>query len=298
MKQRRPVPVSTGAAVFDSASADTAIVTLARFQGPVTLPSHIHDRTVVGVTLWGRFDSVMLGRAYDLRPGTVHTEPAGERHSNHFSTSGAHVLIVQPDPSKHDLLRPCARFLDGINCFADRAAAATAARLARELITPDAVSPLAIEALSLELLAIGARAGWSATRDSRPPAWIGRVRDLLNASFAQPLRLAAIASVVGLHPAHLTRAFRRYHGVSIGEYVRRLRLDWAAAQLADTSRAISEVAVAAGFADQSHFTRRFARQFGRTPAVFRRECTRTAQHRRPRTLEPPGCLSTRTKDSP
>ncbi|MGH9348110.1 MAG: AraC family transcriptional regulator [Vicinamibacterales bacterium] len=257
-------------------------MTLARFPGPLTLPSHIHDRTLVGVTLWGRFDSVMWGRAYDLRPGTVHTEPAGERHSNRFSTRGAHVLIVQPDPSKRDVLRSCARFLDGINCFADRAAAAIAARLARELTTPDAVSPLAIEALSLELLAIGARAGQSAARDLRPPAWIGRVRDLLHASFAQPLHLAAIASVAGLHPAHVTRVFRRYHGVSIGEYVRRLRLDWAAAQLTDTSRAISEIAVAAGFADQSHFTRRFARQFGRTPAVFRRECTRTPRQPAPR----------------
>jgi AraC family transcriptional regulator len=57
--------------------------------------------------------------------------------------------------------------------------------------------------------------------------------------------------------------------VSVGEYLRRLRLDWAASQLAATETPLALLAAEAGFADQSHFTRAFKRHAGLTPARYR-----------------------------
>jgi AraC family transcriptional regulator len=73
-----------------------------------------------------------------------------------------------------------------------------------------------------------------------------------------------------VHPVYLARSFRERYGVSVGEYVRRLRLDWAAAQLSATETPVATVAAEAGFADQSHFTRAFKRHMGLTPGRYRR----------------------------
>jgi AraC family transcriptional regulator len=86
----------------------------------------------------------------------------------------------------------------------------------------------------------------------------------------QPVRLAELAREVSVHPAHLARAFRQQFGTSVGGYVRRLRLDWAAAELERSETALAAIALAAGFADQSHFTRSFRRYTGFTPGAYRR----------------------------
>ncbi|HET6312368.1 MAG TPA: helix-turn-helix transcriptional regulator, partial [Chloroflexia bacterium] len=70
-------------------------------------------------------------------------------------------------------------------------------------------------------------------------------------------------------PVHLARAFRLHFGETPGQYVRRLRLDWSATQLATTDLSITELASMAGFADQSHFTRVFKSHTGFTPAQYR-----------------------------
>ena len=58
--------------------------------------------------------------------------------------------------------------------------------------------------------------------------------------------------------------------MTVGGYVRRLRLEWAAMELERTDTALAAVALAAGFADQSHFTRAFRDYTGFTPSVYRR----------------------------
>ncbi|HMB89928.1 MAG TPA: helix-turn-helix transcriptional regulator, partial [Rhodothermales bacterium] len=75
---------------------------------------------------------------------------------------------------------------------------------------------------------------------------------------------------VDMHPVHLTRVFRTYYRVSIGTFLRRLRLDWAASQLATAPDSLADIALQAGFADQSHFTRAFKKYTGVTPGHYRR----------------------------
>jgi AraC family transcriptional regulator len=78
-----------------------------------------------------------------------------------------------------------------------------------------------------------------------------------------------LSDVAGVSPEHFSREFRRSYGMGPTQYLRHLRLDWAAERLRKPDDPLVEIASAAGFADQSHFTRRFKRQFGVTPAAFR-----------------------------
>jgi transcriptional regulator GlxA family with amidase domain len=58
--------------------------------------------------------------------------------------------------------------------------------------------------------------------------------------------------------------------VPVAAYARSLRLQWAIDRLADSTLAISDIAVSAGFSDQSHLTRECRRSLGVSPAEYRR----------------------------
>ena len=83
--------------------------------------------------------------------------------------------------------------------------------------------------------------------------------------------LARDVRLAGVHPSHLAHTFRARLGTSVGEYVRRLRVEWAAERLGDSDAPISAIAIQAGFSDQSHLTREMVRRLGVSPARLRSE---------------------------
>jgi AraC family transcriptional regulator len=260
-------PVTFGSPRFFHLESGGLLVTCAEFPAGAYLRPHVHDRTCVATTLAGAFDSRMCGRSHWSQASMVLTEPAGERHDNRFGSSGAEIVVVQPDAARSELLRPFDGLLTTINHFADTRIALLARRLSIELKHQDAVTPIAVEAIGLELLATAAHR-FTPDRATQAPRWLLRVRDRLHTD-AEAATLTELAAIAGVHPGHLTRAFRRYFGQSIGGYVRDRRLDWSARQLTGSSQSLSTIATAAGFSDQSHFTRVFRRRFGCPPGVFR-----------------------------
>jgi AraC family transcriptional regulator len=84
------------------------------------------------------------------------------------------------------------------------------------------------------------------------------------------LTLAHVAAQVGVHPVHLATTFRRKYGVTVGEFVRRLRIEHACAELLKKDLPLTAIALQAGFADQSHFSKVFKSYVGTTPAKYRR----------------------------
>ena len=260
-------PVSYGTRRFRTIEAGAFLVTDAWFGGKDALPPHHHDRTVVGVTISGDWDSVVGRRILTNHAGVVHTEPAGETHSNHFGTRGTHVLIVQPDPAASDLLQPCRTLLTEVHQLVPEGVRTLAGRLIRELEYPDDLSSMAIEAGCLDLVSSASRL----TRNRGPelPAWLLRVADFVRAEFRRSPTLAELAAVAGVHPSHVVREFKRTFGETPASRLRRLRIEWTAPRVTGTDEPLADIAAAAGFADQSHFTRQFRRHFGVTPIAYR-----------------------------
>jgi AraC-like DNA-binding protein/quercetin dioxygenase-like cupin family protein len=264
------VPVHDGCLTSRTVEVGPFRVTSARFPRLATIPPHTHDRPCLAFMLGGSFDLIFPGRRpHACAPGSVFIEPAGETHCNCLGTAGADVLVLQPDPAAETLPRPAAASLLAPAHFRHAGLTMLARRMASEMAEPDPVTPLALEGLALELLALVARQ--RAVPPGRPaPRWLARAEELIRERFLERLSWVAVAGEVGVHPAHLARAFRARHRSSIGRFVRSLRLEWAAAQLAGTTRSIATIAADAGFADQSHFTRRFREMAGATPERWRR----------------------------
>ena len=88
--------------------------------------------------------------------------------------------------------------------------------------------------------------------------------------FPEALQLTQIAGAVGVHPVYLATAFRENFGVTIGEFVRKLRIELACNELTKGDLPLATIALQAGFVDQSHFSKVFKSFLGTTPAKYRR----------------------------
>ncbi len=96
---------------------------------------------------------------------------------------------------------------------------------------------------------------------------IRRIRDRIDADPAAPLTLASLAADAGTSRYQLLRAFARELGLTPHAYIIQQRLALAR-RLIRAGSTLVDAASEAGFSDQSHLTRVFARQFGVTPARY------------------------------
>jgi AraC family transcriptional regulator len=91
----------------------------------------------------------------------------------------------------------------------------------------------------------------------------------LNEHFEDQITLAQLSRIAGVHGVHLIRTFRKFHGTTVGEYLRHRRIEFACRLLQSSSLSVTQVAIQSGFYDQSHFTRAFRAHVGLTPGQFR-----------------------------
>lgn len=112
------------------------------------------------------------------------------------------------------------------------------------------------------------------------PDWLRRVKRRLADRFTTPPSIAGLARGAGVSADHLARSFKRRYGLGIHEYVRALRVEWCTWSLVEApDRSLAELAVLAGFADQSHLTREFRRVRGITPGRLRDHWRETGARR-------------------
>jgi AraC family transcriptional regulator len=91
----------------------------------------------------------------------------------------------------------------------------------------------------------------------------------IDAHLAENIGLQDMATVAGLGQHHFSTMFRQSTGISPYRYVIERRIDLAKRQLRQQDTAIIDIALACGFADQSHLTKHFRRSVGITPRTFR-----------------------------
>jgi AraC family transcriptional regulator len=227
---------------------------------------HSHEWPYVTFVLRGAYTEQCPGRAFDISEGDVVLHGAGESHADRIHATASHLLNLEFTQPWVDRLDACGGRLDARMTANGGHLLQLGARLHRELWCEDRLAALCIESIALELVAEISR---SRIPGPDRPGWLDRALEYLQAHFREAHTLSQVAESAEVHPVHLARGFRRRQGMTVGEYIRTLRIESACRELVGSDRPIVEIALHAGFCDHSHMTRVFRRLTGLTPTEFR-----------------------------
>jgi AraC family transcriptional regulator len=242
-------------------------LTEAIYSAGLKLPRHSHELAKYCFVLAGSFSEKVGKDERARRPLSLSFQPADTTHEETHSSPGHHFLI---EVGAHllDRARDYSAILDRPVDLTGGMAIPMATQLYEEFCHMDALSPLAIEGVILELLAATSRRELGA-EDRRPPRWLEQVTEVLRDRFAENPTLSDLAAAANVHTVHLARVFRKFHGCTVGDYIRQLRIEYASRLLSTTDDSLVEIALAAGFSDQSHFSRTFKSHTRMLPSEFR-----------------------------
>lgn len=245
--------------------------------GRFAFARHAHDRV--------SFSLIERGALRVAQPGGIETVPAGslilfDHDRVHWGGSeerhGWWVRTLYVDPAYLASLAA----EQGHRGFGTVGFAAQVSRapdlLARFRAVHDSTAaggaPLELESLLQDALSeVLLRHGEARLDPPEPgqePRAVTRAREMIEDRVADALTLADLSEAAGLSPYRLNRVFAASLGMPPHAYQTHLRSRLALRLLRD-GRAVSEVALTCGFADQSHLTRVLKRQYGFTPGAFR-----------------------------
>jgi AraC family transcriptional regulator len=97
-----------------------------------------------------------------------------------------------------------------------------------------------------------------------------RVLDYVADNFGGEITIDDLARIAGLSSAHFSRLFKEVIGDTPYQFVMDYRVEQAKRMLGDPAKAMVDIALECGFADQAHFSRIFKRLTGQTPKAFRK----------------------------
>ena len=218
--------------------------------------------------------------AHDFSVGSIYVRDLSNDYKADLSGAFDFILFEIPSASlamfadESDL--PSVRTLTAQTASVDPVLANLGLALAPALRNPQQASRLFIEQM---IAAIGThlvqRYGGQAVNAERKlklsRAHERIAKELLGESLGRETTLAEVAQACNLSRGHFIRMFREAIGVTPHQWLIGERLRRARAMLKETDMPLSEIAVACGFSDQSHFTRVFTGNIGTSPGSWRRQ---------------------------
>jgi len=231
-------------------------------------PNHAHESPIIGIVYEGYYTEIIGGRSQECGIHSLHILRAGAALLHNFG--GAHVRCraIYMKLQRLEELRQVSQLLEQPRYVRSGMLTPGVTQLYKEFRLRDRTSALTVEGLILEILSFGAGRNGRCTSLAQP-RWLRQAREFIHETATERVSLISVAVSVGVHPTYLARMFRKFYHCSVGDYVRRIRLDHAVRELTTSDKSLAEIASASGFYDQSHFTNTFKLHLKMTPAEYR-----------------------------
>jgi AraC family transcriptional regulator len=233
---------------------------------PTQVPSHEHEHPYITILLRGRYrEPYPRGESYFV-PFSAVFHPAHVRHSGIVDEQGCQFFTLELDSSWMDSVATDVP-ADSVFDWHGARILWPMVRLFREYRDSEVGSSLTMESLILEIISAVTASGQNAA--AIPVHRWRLLLDKIHDSFRESIRVRDLAGAAGIHPVHVARLFRRYAGVTPGEYLQQLRLQEACRLMLEPERSLCEIASESGFADQSHMNRVLRRFVHCSPGTLR-----------------------------
>ncbi len=235
-------------------------------------PRHSHDQFGIGVMGAGGHRSWSSAGRVDALAGDIITVNPGEIHDGApFDATGRtwHMLYFDPGLLRRIVDAPAGSVELTRPSLHDPPLAEQLMRVFRQVVSAPS-DTLAMEEHCCRLLSQAVDRHASCRLDmSEASGNIARVRQRLDDAPQQAATLTELAILAGVSRYQLLRGFARTLGITPHAYLLQRRV-LEARRLIAAGHSLSQAALEAGFADQSHMTRAFVRQLGLTPGRYRR----------------------------
>jgi AraC-like DNA-binding protein len=251
---------------------------------------HVHPGLEVGVVIAGMEEMHYINSRVSCNPGQAWLCNAWEPHGPIATPSRLQsvVMVFAPEFIGEEMLgeipwltlfaMPPEQRPQSASSGGRRRVLTIAHRLRREVEEGQrrwrAMVRILLMGLLLELLREWDEEGLPEPSAHATPTELARVMPAVSLVHSLPWRRVGVseaAAACGLSRSRFHDVFERALGVSFGAFCLRARLSFAANRLLHTDRAVSDVAIEAGFLDSSHFRRRFAILYGCTPSGYRKQ---------------------------
>lgn len=240
---------------------------------------HSHDCFVIGTTTHGIQRFRCKGRQYDSLPGDFVLFNPDDDHDGRPGTEEGFRYTIWYVPDEFVATGAGDDGQAGRGSYftrphvTDRQMAEQFSLLSAGLVRSQAESLRAESLMRAFLRAMLNRHGERRQSDAVLPriasaAALARVKDYIRNYYAHDMTVSDLAAVAGLSRAHLTRAFSAAYHMPPHVYLNAVRITQAQARIR-RGMPLTMVALDCGFADQSHFARRFKGGVGVTPSAWR-----------------------------
>ncbi len=240
-----------------------------RYPKGTVLRRHSHELAYFSFVLDGSYvERCFSAHLKHCSRETALYHPAEEDHADTFGKGGGWIFSMEVGPTWMHRLQGYELKTEEPLTLTSVQALTLNWHLYKTFLDVNPISDLILQAKAAELLC---QLSWKGIRrpESRVPQWLRQAVEILRSEFRSPFSLLAIAERVGTHPVHLARTFQRHHGITMGAYVRQLRVAYVMDALGRNESRLAAIATEAGFSDQSHLGRTFKAITGMTPHQFR-----------------------------
>lgn len=237
------------------------IVSQTVYREPVYQGWHCHEHHHLSLLLKGGNREQRSCREQEVGAGSLLFYHSGERHKNsHTQHPSKNINLEIPDAFflQHGLQFDMAEKLPEQQTRMKHALL----KIYSECMLADTLTETAVSSLLLSVFTV------PPTRKKDMPPWLQQLKTLLHDRWNETLSLQEMSVILSVHPVTISKYFPVYFHCSLGEYIRKIKIDRAMQLMQTSQQPLTAIAHACGFFDQSHFIRTFKLVTGFRPRQF------------------------------